>query len=219
MTPCCYQVRKGYDIKNDEGDTIPIPSTELYSFAGIILLMIISPGANQILVLQSGMVLGHQAAAYNVLGVASSMFLHALFAGLGVSVLITQLPGLHNFIQGLGAAYILYLAYQSLISAYRLHNQPPDETAEPGSLPVAAEKISRSFKKGFVSNILNVQTSFIFLSIFPLYMNQQHSLVVQSFFLLQYKYGTGMAASRVCFVFIAQAVQWESLGLTSLSKD
>lgn len=183
MTPCCYQVRKGYDIKNDEGDTIPIPSTELYSFAGIILLMIISPGANQILVLQSGMVLGHQAAAYNVLGVASSMFLHALFAGLGVSVLITQLPGLHNFIQGLGAAYILYLAYQSLISAYRLHNQPPDETAEPGSLPVAAEKISRSFKKGFVSNILNVQTSFIFLSIFPLYMNQQHSLVVQSFFL------------------------------------
>ena len=146
--------------------------------------MIISPGANQVLVLQSGMILGHHAAAYNVLGVASSMFIHALFAGLGLSVLIMQSPELQGVIKGMGSAYILYLALKSLAGAYHLyqHNhalaaeESPSDTASP-------ETFAQSFKKGFVSNMLNIQTSFIFLSIFPQYMNQQNSLIVQSFLL------------------------------------
>ena len=42
-----------------------INSTEMYSFIIVIMLMIISPGANQILVLESGLVLGHKSAIYN----------------------------------------------------------------------------------------------------------------------------------------------------------
>lgn len=165
--------------------------------------MIISPGANQILVLQSGMTLGHKAAAYNVIGVASSMLIHALFAGLGVSVLIMQSPGLHGSIKAAGSAYILYLACQSLISAYRLRNQEQNYPAATGLSPAVKEKGWQSFKKGFVSNMLNAQTSFIFLSIFPLYMNQQHSLFVQSFFL------TG--------VFIGLLLAWYTLLITLIT--
>lgn len=166
--------------------------------------MIISPGANQILVLQSGMTLGHQAAAYNVIGVASSMLIHALFAGFGVSVLIMQSPGLHGTIKAVGSAYIMYLAIQSLIGAYRLRNREETEIAETDDMPAAVtEKISQSFKKGFVSNILNVHTSFIFLSIFPLYMNPQHSLFLQSFFL------TG--------IFIVLLLAWYTLLITLIA--
>lgn len=144
--------------------------------------MIISPGANQVLVLQSGMVLGHQAAAYNVLGVASSMFLHSLFAGLGISLIIMQSPELQGSIQVTGAAYILYLALKSLVSAYSLRNQSQSKLADISQSAAAAqETFSQSFRKGFVSNILNVQTSFVFLSIFPQYMNPQYSLFLQSF--------------------------------------
>lgn len=161
-----------------------IPGVELYSFMVIILLMIISPGANQILILQSGMILGHQAAAYNVLGVASSMFIHALFAGLGLSVLIMQSPELQGAIKGIGAAYILYLAIKSLVSAYHLYQQNHTlANNESQADPALQETFSQSFKKGFVSNMLNIQTSFIFLSIFPQYMNQQNSLFLQSFLL------------------------------------
>lgn len=163
---------------------ILIPGPELYSFITIILLTIISPGANQVLILQSGMVLGHQAAAYNVLGVASSMFIHALFAGLGLSVIIMQSPELQGVIKGIGSAYILYLALKSLVSAYRLYQQNHTQATDQGQADTAAqETFSQSFKKGFVSNMLNVHTSFIFLSIFPQYMNQQNSLIVQSFLL------------------------------------
>lgn len=161
-----------------------IPGVELYSFMVIILLMIISPGANQVLILQSGMILGHQAAAYNVLGVASSMFIHAVFAGLGLSVLIMQSPGLQGAIKGIGAAYILYLAIKSLVSAYHLYQQSHTlANNESQSDTALQETFSQSFKKGFVSNMLNIQTSFIFLSIFPQYMNQQNNLFFQSFLL------------------------------------
>lgn len=165
--------------------------------------MIVSPGANQILVLQSGMVLGHQAAAYNVLGVASSMLIHALFAGLGVSVLIMKSPELHGSIKLFGSAYILYLATQSLISAYRLYKQSQITAEVPSELAAAQEKVSQSFKKGFVSNILNAQTSFIFLSIFPQYMNTEHSLFLQSFLL------TG--------IFIGLLLAWYTLLITLIA--
>lgn len=185
--------------------TIPIHGTELYSFMGIILLMIVSPGANQVLVLQSGMVLGHRAAAYNVLGVSSSMLLHALFAGLGISVLITRSPGLHGTIKAVGSAYILYLALQSLYGAYRLYRLCRQDAASAAADPVGPtqETFLQSFKKGFISNILNVQTSFIFLSIFPQYMNTQSSMIVQSFIL------TG--------IFIGLLLAWYSLLITLIA--
>jgi threonine/homoserine/homoserine lactone efflux protein len=55
---------------------------------------------------------------------------------------------------------------------------------ETSSTAIATEEtFSHSFKKGFISNILNVQTTFVFLSIFPHYMNKQSSLFIQSFLL------------------------------------
>lgn len=161
-----------------------INSIELYSFIIVIMLMIISPGANQILVFQSGLVLGHKAAVYNVIGVACSMFIHASLSGLGISLLIMKSPSLHSLIKFLGVGYIIYLAISSIVGAWQLHKRSisiNDEIAKANELP--SETILKSFMKGFGTNVLNIQTSFIFLSIFPQYMNLEHSLFVQSLFL------------------------------------
>lgn len=164
--------------------TIPIGLHELYSFILVMILMIMSPGANQVLVLQSGIVLGPKAAILNVLGVASSMFVHASLSGLGISLLIMSSPSLHAFIKALGAGYIIYLAVASLVSAYRLYHSDSADSQNAATLAnPPAETALQSFTKGFTTNVLNIQTSFIFLSIFPQYMNQQHGLFVQSMFL------------------------------------
>ncbi len=159
-----------------------LDTPELYSFVIVMMLMIVTPGANQILVLQSGMTLGHRAAMLNVLGVASSMFIHASLSGLGVSLLITQSPALHGVVKVLGAGYIVYLGVASLAGAYRLRRAGAAETAATGG-GTAAESGLKSFAKGFTTNMLNIQTSFIFLSIFPQYMNRAGSLFVQSLLL------------------------------------
>lgn len=161
-----------------------INSLELYSFIIVIMLMIISPGANQILVFQSGLVLGHKAAVYNVIGVACSMFIHASLSGLGISLLIMKSPSLHSLIKFLGVGYIMYLGISSIINAYQLHKRSNDINDEiTRANEQHAETILKSFMKGFSTNVLNIQTSFIFLSIFPQYMDLEQSLFTQSLFL------------------------------------
>jgi len=161
-----------------------INSIELYSFIIVIMLMIISPGTNQILVFQSGLILGYRAAVYNVIGVACSMFIHASLSGLGISLLIMKSPSLHSLIKLLGISYIMYLGISSIVSAYQLHKRSTsinDESARANESP--SETVLKSFMKGFSTNVLNIQTCFIFLSIFPQYMNFEHSLFTQSLFL------------------------------------
>jgi threonine/homoserine/homoserine lactone efflux protein len=143
-----------------------------------------SPGANQVLVLQSGLVLGHKAAIYNVIGVACSMFIHASLSGLGISLLIMKSPSLYGLIKLLGVGYLVYLAISSIASACQLHNRSTginDEISRANELP--SETTLKSFIKGFSTNVLNIQTSFIFLSIFPQYMDFERSLFTQALFL------------------------------------
>ncbi len=156
---------------------------ELFSFAVVMVLMIITPGPNQVLVLQSGITIGPRAAALNVIGVASSMLIHASLSGLGISLLITQSPSLHGAVKLIGAGYIAYLGVTSLVSANRLRRAASAADAAAASREAAGENGLKSFAKGFTTNILNIQTSFIFLSIYPQYMNGHESLIVQSLLL------------------------------------
>ena len=161
-----------------------INGPELYSFIILVMLMIISPGANQILVLQSGLVLGHKAAIYNVLGITSSMFIHGSITGLGIALVIVKSPNLYHLVKLLGVGYIAYLAITSIYSAYLLRNNKRVNSDKPElTEEQASETGLRSFAKGFTSNVLNIQTSIVFLSIFPQYMNPEQGLFLQSLFL------------------------------------
>ncbi len=162
----------------------PIIGSELFSFIIVMMLMIITPGVNQILVLQSGLSLGPKAASYNVLGIASSMFVHTSLSGLGISLLIMKSPTLLTVFKVLGAGYLIYLAISSIISAYELRNLSTENKTEISEdNEPTSESIRKSFMKGFTTNVLNIQTSLIFLSIFPQYMNLDHNLFTQSLFL------------------------------------
>lgn len=161
-----------------------INSTELFSFIILIMLMIISPGANQILVLQSGMVLGHKAAIYNVAGITSSMFIHGAITGMGIALVIVKSPSVYHLIKMMGVGYIAYLAITSIYSAYQLRNKQRGSSRQSEKTDeIVSETSIKSFSKGFTSNILNIQTLIVFLSIFPQFMNPEHGLFIQSLFL------------------------------------
>ncbi|HWR41349.1 MAG TPA: LysE family translocator [Patescibacteria group bacterium] len=192
---------------NKDGEHMPIHGAELYSFIAVILLMIISPGANQVLVLQSGLISGHKAAMYNVFGVASSMFIHASLAGLGISIVIMKSPALYGLIKLLGVGYLAYLALSSIYSAYRLRHQfvgNPQEGTVAESKEQSAETALTSFFKGFNTNVMNVQTSFVFLSIFPQYMDFERALLPQSLLLT--------------LIFVGLLLSWYALLITLIFK-
>lgn len=163
---------------------LPIGGHELSSFIFVMMLMIITPGVNQVLVLQSGLSFGHKAAIYNVVGIASSMFVHTTLSGLGIALIIMKSPSLLSTFKVLGSGYLIYLAITSIMSAYQLSRVSEDTIDETYvSNELTSEKSRKYFTKGFTTNVLNIQTSFIFLSIFPQYMNLENNLFMQSLFL------------------------------------
>ncbi len=161
----------------------------------VMLLMLVTPGANQILVFQSGLNFGHKAAIYNVAGITASMFVHMMLSGLGVALVMLQSPSLLSLFKGLGCIYLMYLALSGMASARRTPLNALDQT---DAVQKSGEEKGRGFfAKGFTTNVLNIQTSLVFLSIFPQYMNQDQSLLSQSLFLT--------------LIFIAMLVTWYSL--------
>lgn len=181
---------------------LPIGVSELYSFILVMMLMIISPGVNQVLVLQSGLSLGHKAAIYNVLGIASSMLVHTSFSGLGISLIIMKSPSLLTLFKVLGGGYLVYLAVTSIVSAYRLRSVSTVISDEKNELTFETSR--RSFAKGFTTNVLNIQTSLIFLSIFPQYMNIESNLLTQSLFLT--------------LVFVSLLIMWYAMVIALIFK-
>lgn len=161
---------------------LPIGGHELYSFIIVMMLMIVTPGVNQVLVLQSGLSFGHKAAIYNVVGIASSMFVHTTLSGLGIALVIMKSPSLLSLFKVLGGGYLVYLAVNSIVSAYQL-SKVSEDTIDETCVSNELENGRKSFTKGFTTNVLNIQTSFIFLSIFPQYMNLENNLFMQSLLL------------------------------------
>jgi threonine/homoserine/homoserine lactone efflux protein len=110
--------------------------------------------------------------------------MHALFAALGLSLIAMQFPWLLQLIKYVGAAYLAYLAYDSLRSAFaRVDNSASaDNPISDADVPVQTkEEISRQtfwrlFKNGVLIELSNPKTIIFFLSFMPQFVSQ-HSMI------------------------------------------
>lgn len=157
---------------------LPISGAELLSFILVMLLMLVTPGVNQIMVFQSGLNFGVKAAIYNVAGISASMLVHTALSGLGVALVIIKSPALLGMFKLLGSTYLGWLSFVSIRDALAGGNAAKTSLRRDGEA-----KGSRFFAQGFTTNILNMQTALVFLAIFPQYMKPDENLMRQSFLL------------------------------------
>src|SRR5690606_30668889 len=93
-------------------------------------------------------------------GVACGLGVHALVAGLGAGALIESVPLLYEALRWLGAAYLLYLAWEGWRDARE--NSP-----ERADLPA---ETARLFLRGFLSNVFNPKSILFFVSVIPTFI-------------------------------------------------
>lgn len=157
---------------------------EIFSFIGIVTLLVMLPGANTVLVMQSVGISGRRTAFYNLAGIASALYCHALLSALGLSLMIVGSAELFGLIKHLGAGYIIYLGLNSLYAAYRLQPAADDDAATEATAAAAvAEHGVASFAKGFIANILNPKVAIFFLAFFPQFLHSDAPVFAQSMFL------------------------------------
>lgn len=167
---------------------MPFSFEEIYSYVGIVALLVIFPGPNTILVMQSVGISGQRAGLLNVSGIVTAVYLNALISGFGLSLIITQSIEVYNLMKMLGAGYIAYLGLTSLVDGYKLHRQREVICTEDNSgqnQDITPTKISgvEFYSKGVLTGVLNPKSALFFLAFFPQFMHQDGNLVTQSLIL------------------------------------
>lgn len=146
------------------------------TFVGASFLLYLTPGADMMFTIASGFAGGPRAGLAAACGIALGVLVHVSAAAAGLAVLVAASPGAFDLIRYAGAAYLLFLAWQSWRD--RGHLSRARGTAD----------IWRAFRRGFITNILNPKVGLFVLAFLPQFIDPAigpawHQIVILGFLL------------------------------------
>ena len=135
-----------------------ISPEQFIGFLSAALLITISPGPDNLMVLSVGVSRGRRQGMVFGIGCALGCLSHTVLAALGVSALIAASPAAFGALKIIGGAYLVWLG----IGALRSRGEA--RVAQTG-LP--DESLGRLFAKGLFANAINPKVVLFFLSFLP----------------------------------------------------
>ncbi|MEG6522190.1 LysE family translocator [Desulfotomaculum sp. 1211_IL3151] len=193
-------------ITDERGFKMEFSLKEILSFLSITLLLVMFPGPNTVLVIHSVGVFGKKSGFFNVAGIVSALYFHALLAAMGLSVIVTQSAQLYMNIKYLGAFYIFYLGLTSLYSSCFQRDNAVNNYQQTikNTDTVVVENHRFSFYQGLMTNILNPKVVLFYLSFLPQFVHNQNNFLMESLFLT--------------FLYSLVSVTWYSLLVLSVYR-
>lgn len=126
------------------------------------ILLVISPGPDNILAIARGLSQGGKAALISALASGTGILFHVLAAALGLTVLLQTSQAAFLIVKLIGAAYLIYLGIKVLRSRALISFQ----AAQAMSLP-------KIFMTGFLSAALNPKPGLFVLAFIPQFIDAQ----------------------------------------------
>ncbi len=112
---------------------------------------------------------GKSAGLLTYAGIAAGCYCHALMVAFGLAQLFILVPTAYDVVRFAGAAYLLYLAWQTL----RARDSGP---GTPSEAPRVRKR--RIFSQGLLTNLLNPKMALFMLALFPQFLNPEAGSVV-----------------------------------------
>jgi threonine/homoserine/homoserine lactone efflux protein len=141
-----------------ESLVVLISPEQFYGFLAAALLITISPGPDNLMVLGVGMSRGRRQGMAFGLGCALGCLSHTLLAALGVGALIAASPAAFTALKVVGGVYLVWLGIGALRSK-------GGAQVDGQALPV--ESLRQLFAKGMLANAINPKVVLFFLSFLP----------------------------------------------------
>ena len=140
--------------------TTPVLITpeQFFGFLSAALLITISPGPDNLMVLSVGMSRGRRQGMVFGLGCALGCLSHTVLAALGVSALIKASPLAFGALKLVGGAYLVWLGIGALRSR---------GGARVNAQGLSDESLGKLFAKGLFANAINPKVVLFFLSFLP----------------------------------------------------
>src|SRR6186997_2715424 len=98
---------------------MPVPIDQLLLFLPVSILVTVVPGADMALVMRQVFIGGTRLAQRTIYGNLSGIVVHATALAVGISALIAASAEAYTAVKLAGAAYLVFLGAQSLLSARR----------------------------------------------------------------------------------------------------
>lgn len=169
---------------------------QILVFAGVAALLIVTPGADTMLVVRNVLARGSRAGLLTTAGIAAGCFVHAILSALGVSLVLARSAMAFEAVKLAGAGYLIFLGLQSLWRARR----PAEGEAPPG--PAPARRGSRSLVEGLLTNLLNPKVAIFYLAFLPQFIRATDTVLVKSLLLAAIHVGMGVVWLSLVSVFL-----------------
>jgi len=172
-------------------------------FSAACFALCMTPGPDMILVAARSAAQGRMAGFITQFGVTAGSMFHAVIMALGLSQLFLTVPYAYDMVRYLGAAYLLYLAWQSLTAS----GGGSSEESPTGDLTLPI-----IFKQGFFSNLLNPKVALFYLALFPQFLNHDGGPIALQIMVLA-------TILQVIDFAVHAVVIWLAGGVKSLSSN
>lgn len=140
-----------------------MPSATTFIAFGLVAFgMVLTPGPNLIYILSRSITQGHVAGLISLGGVLLGFVVYVLCAAFGITALVFAVPYAYDALRFAGAAYLLWLAWQTLKPG--------------GRSPLQVQKLHvdrprKLFMMGFLTNLLNPKIAMLYLSLLPQFID------------------------------------------------
>lgn len=132
------------------------PPEVLFTYLAAVLLVVISPGPDNILAVSRGLSQGRLAGALSSIGAGLGIMCHTAAAALGFALLLQTSPVAFWVVKAVGAAYLIWLGYKA-ITARNLVS----------FLPAQRQSLTKVFVTGLLSNVLNPKPGLFVVAFIP----------------------------------------------------
>ncbi|MEK5231657.1 LysE family translocator [Lysinibacillus sp. FSL K6-0232] len=146
----------------------------IFAFLGAAIILTLMPGPDNLFVLAQSITQDKIAGIATSLGLCTGLLVHISAAVLGISAMMYQSTVIFSIVKFAGAAYLLYLAWQSF-------------RAKEDALSLQQQSIQaykKLYKKGIFMNILNPKVSLFFLALLPQFVDPSQGHVAWQMLLL-----------------------------------
>ena len=122
------------------------------------LVAVTSPGPDFFYIVKSSFEKGLKSSIVSAVGIGLGVFLHCLFAIVGLDFLYQKIPSLYTIIGTVGAGYLIYLGVSGIFA--------DPETKDLAVKETQILNLWQSFTGGLMVNIFNVKAFIFFVSLF-----------------------------------------------------
>ena len=122
------------------------------------LVAVTSPGPDFFYIVKSSFEKGLKSSVISAVGIGLGVFLHCLFAIIGLDFLYQKIPSLYTIIGTVGAGYLIYLGVSGIFADPEIKDLAAKETQ--------TLNLWQSFTGGLMVNIFNVKAFIFFVSLF-----------------------------------------------------